>query len=396
MIMHYQNLGVLNLKIKNLEKAKESFYQAKYMAKKRNLFKIIVGSNLALTKIYLEENNFSAAKKTIDEGIFYSNILKDTTSKYYYIHHLYEIEKAQNNPKKALQYLIQVHKYDSLLLSKNQTDNIEKSSNFYLQQQQIQENELIIAQQKYKETLYWLSLTIIFSLIMFTALAGISTYTLIKKKRERKDIEIETRIILLEQKTLQAMVNPHFIFNVLNTIQYFVNKEDTQEANKIITIFSRLMRKHLEICLKSSITLMEEIEYLSLYLSLENIRFSDKMSYKITIEDNIDEEEIILPPMLIQPFIENAIWHGIMPKETGGSVDINITFQNDVLQIKITDNGIGISNSIKNKSTSHISRGLELIEERVSLLNKLNTRKISIIKIQTGESGTEVLIQIPV
>ena len=192
------------------------------------------------------------------------------------------------------------------------------------------------------------------------------------------------------------MVNPHFIFNILNTIQYFINKKNTLEANKILAIFSRLMRKHLEICLKISITLMEEIEYLSLYLSLEKIRFTEKMEYNFTVEINIDVEETVLPPMLIQPFIENAIWHGIMPKDTGGTIDINITCENDLLQIKITDNGVGISNSMKNKLSGHISRGLELIQERIELINMLNNRNISISKIQTGESGTEVVIQIPV
>jgi LytS/YehU family sensor histidine kinase len=265
-----------------------------------------------------------------------------------------------------------------------------------MQRQKIQENELTISRQKYRETLFWWIFTIIFSLILITALIGISAYAILERKSKKKNIETESKVTMLEQKTLQAMVNPHFIFNILNTIQFFVNKKNIKEANKILATFSRLMRKHLEICLKSSITLAEEIEYLSMYLTLEKIRFSKKMEYNILIEKNIDEEETVFPPMLIQPFIENAIWHGIMPKDTGGTIDIDITCLYNVLQIKITDNGIGISNSINNKSSGHISRGLELIQERVNLLNKLNDRKISINKVQTGESGTEVLIQIPV
>jgi tetratricopeptide (TPR) repeat protein len=395
-ILYYQNAGVLNFKLNNFKKAKESFSQAKSMAKDRNLFKVLVGSNLCLSEIYLNEQNFSAAEKIIKEGIHYSNILNDSKSKYYFIFHLYEIEKKRNNPLKALKYLMQVHKYDSLLASKNHNDNLGKTSSYYLQKQINQENELTISKQKYRETLFGWILTIIFSLILITALIGISTYAILERKSKKKNIEAESKVTMLEQKTLQAMVNPHFIFNILTTIQFFINKKNTQEANKILATFSRLMRKHLEICLKSSITLTEEIEYLSMYLTLEKTRFSKKMQYNILIEKNIDEEEIIIPPMLIQPFIENAIWHGIMPKDTGGTIDIDITCVYNVLQIKITDNGIGISNSINNKSSGHISRGLELIQERVNLLNKLSDRKISIHKVQTGESGTEVLIQIPV
>lgn len=396
MILYYQNLGVLNLKINQLEKGKNALFKAKSMAKSRNLYKILVGSNLTLTSIYIKEQNFSAAEKTIKEGIHYSNILKDSKIKYNFLYNLYQIEEAQNNHKKALQYLISIYKIDSLLLSKNQTDNIGKTSSYYIQKQKIQENELTISKQKYKETLFWWILTIIFSLVLIISLIGVGTYFELKRKRKKKDIETATKIILLEQKTLQAMINPHFIFNILTTIQYFINKKNIQEANKILAIFSRLMRKHLELCLKVSITLMEEIEYLSLYLSLEKIRFTEKMEYNFTVGNNIDVEEIVLPPMLIQPFIENAIWHGIMPKDTGGTIDIDFTCENDVLQIKITDNGIGISNSIKNKISGHISRGLELIQERVDLINMLNNRDISIRKIQTGKSGTEILIKIPV
>jgi tetratricopeptide (TPR) repeat protein len=396
MILYYQNLGVLNLKINQLEKGKKALFKAKLMAKSRNLYKILVGTNLTLTSIYIKEKNFYEAKKTIKEGIYYSNILKDSKIQYNFIYNLYQIEEAQNNHKKALQYLIKLHKIDSLLLSKNQTDNIGKTSSYYIQKQKIQENELTISKQKYKETLFWWILTIIFSLVLIISIIGVVIYFELKRKRKKKDIETATKIILLEQKTLQAMINPHFIFNILTTIQYFINKKNIQEANKILAIFSRLMRKHLELCLKISITLMEEIEYLSLYLSLEKIRFTEKMEYNFTVGNNIDVEEIVLPPMLIQPFIENAIWHGIMPKDTGGRIDIDFTCENDVLLIKITDNGIGISNSIKNKISGHISRGLELIQERVDLINMLNNRDISIKKIQTGNSGTEIVIQIPV
>jgi tetratricopeptide (TPR) repeat protein len=395
-ILYYQNAGVLNFKLNNFKKAKESLFQAKSMAKDRNLFRVLVGSDLCLSEIYLKEQNFLAAEKTIKEGIHYSNILKDSLSKYYFIHHLYKIEKKQNNTLKAFKYLIQIHKFDSLQLSKNQSDYLGKTTGYYTQQQKIQENELTIAKQKYRETLFWWIITIIFSLVLLSTLIGIITFSVLQRKRKKKDLEIENKVVLLEQKTLQAMVNPHFIFNILNTIQFFIYKENTLEANRILAIFSQLMRKQLEICLKNSITLTEELEYLSLYLTLEKTRFSEKMEYNITIEKNIDEEETIIPPMLIQPFIENAIWHGIMPKETGGKIDIDITCEYNILQIKITDNGVGITNSINNKSSGHISRGLELIEERVNLLNKLSDREISINKVQTGESGTEVLIKIPV
>jgi anti-sigma regulatory factor (Ser/Thr protein kinase) len=389
------NTGILYYQIKNYHQADIRIRKAIEESKKKKLFTTLISCYTTLSKLNIDRNEFQEAKNNIEEGLKYSKIVKNKNFEYDLNLSAYQVEAKQKNYKKALDYLIKVHQYESILLSNNQIDNLEKTSNYNIQQQKIQDSEQIIAQHKYKETLYWSSLIIIFSLVLITALLGFSSYALIKKKRERKDIQIENRILMLEQKTLQAMVNPHFIFNILNTIQYFINKENTQEANTILIIFSRLMRKHLEICLKSTITLMEEIEYLSLYLSLEKIRFSEKMEYTINVQNDIDEEEIILPPMLIQPFIENAIWHGIMPKETEGSIDINFTFQNNELKIIIKDNGIGIANSKQFKTSGHISRGLELIHERISLLNKLNKRKIEITMFQTGESGTEVVIVIP-
>jgi len=120
------------------------------------------------------------------------------------------------------------------------------------------------------------------------------------------------------------------------------------------------------------------------------------MEYEVNISENINPEEIILPPLLIQPFVENAIWHGIIPKESKGLVNLNFTLQNNQLEIKIIDDGVGTVNSKKNKSSNHISRGLELIQERVKLLNKLSDKKIVISNIETVKIGTQILIIIPI
>jgi LytS/YehU family sensor histidine kinase len=120
------------------------------------------------------------------------------------------------------------------------------------------------------------------------------------------------------------------------------------------------------------------------------------MDYEINIQENINPEEIILPPLLIQPFVENAIWHGIIPKESKGLVNLNFTLQNNQLEIKIIDDGVGTKNSKSNKSSNHISRGLELIQERVKLLNKLSNKKIVINNIETVKIGTQISIIIPI
>ena len=396
-ITSIQNLGVVYYNLKDFEIAKRQLFEAINQAKKHNLYKIIVGSNLTLAAIYLEQEDFSNAGASINEGIRYSRLIGDNNSVNYFIYKAFEIEQKRKNYLKALTYLKEVHHYDSLLLSRNLSDNIEKTSLHYLQLQKIQENELVIAQQKYKETQYWWTISVIISIVLLVTLIGVAFFLFSQKREQLKELKIQNTIATLEQKALQAMMNPHFIFNLINTIQYFIGINESMAANQILTGFARLMRKHLEICLKSNITLFEEIQYLNLYLSLEKIRFAEKMNYSVNIDDAIETDEIIIPCMLIQPFIENALWHGLLPKEDGGWIQIDFTCTYNLLTIKISDNGVGISNSAKSRAPGqHISRGLELIHERVQLLNKINKTSIHISQTQTGESGTEVIISIPI
>lgn len=396
-ITSLQNSGVTYYKLNDLETAKKRLFEAISQAKKYDLYKVIVGSNLALASIYLEQAEYFKTETAINEGIKYSRMMGDNTSVYYHLYKAYELEVKRKNYPKALKYLKEVHYHDSLQLSRNLSDNIGKTSSHYLQLQKIRENELTIAQQKFKETQYWWLITLIISIVLLAVLIGTVIFYFFQKRKQKKELKIQNTIATLEQKALQAMMNPHFVFNVINTIQYFIGINESKAANQILTGFARLMRKHLEICLKSNITLFEEIQYLNLYLSLEKIRFADKMNYSINIDNAIETEDIIIPSMLIQPFIENALWHGLLPKEDGGWIQINFTCNDCQLRIKIVDNGIGISNSIKSRTHSqHTSRGLELIHERVHLLNKINKTSIHITQTQTGESGTEVNISIPI
>ncbi|WP_461486920.1 sensor histidine kinase, partial [Pedobacter sp.] len=186
-----------------------------------------------------------------------------------------------------------------------------------------------------------------------------------QKNKEQEQLLLKNKVLMLEQQALQAMMNPHFVFNVMNSIQHFINTKNNISANKVLTGFARLIRKNLEICTQSYISLEEEINYLNLYLSLEKNRFGEKFKYEINIDEKIDKEETFLPSMLLQPYIENAIWHGIMPKEEGGKVEITIQEANqETLLISITDDGIGIENSLASKKEGHQSKGMVLTNER--------------------------------
>lgn len=216
------------------------------------------------------------------------------------------------------------------------------------------------------------------------------------KKNKEQELLLNNKILILEQRVLQMTMNPHFVFNVMNSIQHYINTKDSNSANKILTSFAKLIRKNFEICAKTFISLDEELEYLELYLSLEKKRFGEKFKYQIHLNSAIHKEETSIPSMILQPYVENAIWHGLMPKEDGGNLHIHIDLKgNDYLVIEIIDDGIGIDNSLKNKKGHHISKGMALTRERINLLNQIESKQIQIDVKQNGISGTLVSILIP-
>ena len=244
------------------------------------------------------------------------------------------------------------------------------------------------------QSLWFLGIVFIAAGLGFYKVAVVITRR--QKNKEQEQLLLKNKILMLEQRALQAMMNPHFVFNVMNSIQHYINTQDNASANKILTGFARLIRKNLDICTRSFITLEEELEYLELYLSLEKKRFGEKFNYAIHVDRSIDNEETMIPSMLLQPYIENAIWHGIMPKEEGGKIDIEMKPASDgYLLINIIDDGIGIENSLRDKKGHHVSKGMDLTKERINLLNQVGAKSIQMQIRQNGKSGTFVSISVP-
>jgi len=203
-----------------------------------------------------------------------------------------------------------------------------------------------------------------------------------QRKLETQLIIDQSKMLKLEQQALNASMNRHFIFNSLNSIQYYINRQDKISANKYLTNFAKLVRKNLDSSLENDIYIDEEIERIELYLKLEQMRFKDKFDYKIYIDKSIENQSIKIPSMLLQPFIENAIWHGILPSEKTGLINVNINKKDNQILIDIIDNGIGINESLKLKSGKtqhHTSKGMELIKGRVNLVSKITNNKCYII-----------------
>lgn len=223
---------------------------------------------------------------------------------------------------------------------------------------------------------------------------------LIKNKEARK-----TLLAGYELKALRAQMNPHFIFNALNSIQHFVLNNDAMAANKYLSKFAKLVRNILNNSERSEITLADEIAQLELYLDLEKLRFEELFTYTITYAPSINTHNIEIPTMLVQPYVENAILHGIVPLN-GITGLITITFElhkEDVLKCTITDNGIGRSSSSelkKNSISKHQSAGTRITQNRLDLLNKINNTHLSAITTDVTNAqgitkGTSVELYIP-
>jgi sensor histidine kinase YesM len=211
-------------------------------------------------------------------------------------------------------------------------------------------------------------------------------------------------MLALEQQSLNSSMNRHFIFNALNSIQYYINRQDRLSANRYLSSFAKLIRKNLDSSQVNFTTLSDELERLGLYLEIENMRFKDKFEYEINIAESVDEEVVKIPSMLLQPFLENSIWHGILPQEKKGKISVDID-KNELgqMEIRIKDNGIGIhtSQAQKNGKAEHISQGMNITSGRIELLQKITTEKVTLIgpfemKNEWGEVlGTQVTIKLP-
>jgi hypothetical protein len=219
----------------------------------------------------------------------------------------------------------------------------------------------------------WFRLLVIFILIAITAALVNLRIKRVKNVQKKKMADAE-KIASLEQQALKAQMNPHFIFNSLNSIQQYVIDKDVQGANKFISGFSKLIRQTLDNSGKQSITVAEEESYLRAYLELEKSRFEDKFDYSISIDKKIRRDEDILPPMLLQPYIENCIRHGIMHKRDGkGIIEVLFHLSEGNLVCSVTDNGIGRLAADEFKGMQHSnyqSRGTDLTRQRILMINK--------------------------
>ena len=234
---------------------------------------------------------------------------------------------------------------------------------------------------------------IIYSLVLVIFLTALAAYLFYRSNRQQ---QLANNLLAL--KSLRSQMNPHFIFNALNSVNNYIAKNDERSANRYLSEFSTLMRAVLENSEEDFITLAKELELIALYVKLEHSRFPEKFDYSIDLDEKIDTEAFQIPPMLLQPYIENAIWHGLRYKEEKGSLKIELLQKGtEVIEIRITDNGIGRKRSREIKTSNQInqnSKGMGNIKKRIAILNTMYKDKVSVSVTDLNEdtTGTRVTL----
>ena len=358
--------------------------------------------NYKIGNAYFLKNNLDEAIPYLEESIEEADkkedliVKKDATKK------LADVFVASGNFEKAKEaFNAYTEAVDQLYIKKEQeisqaariSKSIAEKQNRILSLEN--DRQLTLSQMQLSDEKNKRQQLIIYSLIGGLFLLVVLAYLMYKYIKQQK---LANNLLAL--KSLRSQMNPHFIFNALNSVNSFIATNDERTANKYLSDFSKLMRAVLENSEEDFIPLQKEIQLIELYTKLEHFRFKDKFDYKISVEETIDIEAYKIPPMLLQPYIENAVWHGLRYKENKGILDIKICKkQKDQIEITIADNGIGRKKSKALKTENqkkHNSKGLGNIKKRVTILNEMYKDKVDINiednQLNAEDVGTKVTV----
>ena len=233
-------------------------------------------------------------------------------------------------------------------------------------------------------------------------IAGLSVFSLYKRRRDavekQKEAELKSQVSETEMKALRAQMNPHFIFNSLNSISDYIAKNKTELADEYLTKFAKLMRLVLENSEKKEVPLSEDLKALELYMQLEALRLSNNFTYKIEVDEDIDKEATLVPPLILQPFVENSIWHGIAKKKEEGNIFIHIKREGEMINCIVEDNGIGRQTTdgitTLKDNTGRRSLGMKITNERIDIINKVKKTNAA-VKLTDLQQGTKLEVKLP-
>jgi two-component sensor histidine kinase len=256
----------------------------------------------------------------------------------------------------------------------------------------------LIVQKPFWATWWFISLCALALIMLVWGIIVFITWRKLRKKQKEHDADMKYQ--QSEYKALNALMNPHFIFNSLNNIQGLINKDEKRIANEYLVIFSDLVRQNMHNISKGFISLQQELTLIENYLTLEKLRFKELVNYEINVDEEVDVDDIMIPPLMIQPLVENAVKHGLLPKQsTSSKVSVQVFEKDNLLYIVIEDNGVGLTQSLQSENKLHESFGLSNLQKRTEHLKKIQQHEINIEVTELKNSdgtvkGTQAMVTI--
>ena len=356
----YINLGWVQKELGNLDEAEADLKKGFAIAKQYNLNLSIVEAGKHLSELYTERNQFKLALNHYKESI--------------------DVEKTINNDRN-LRYV-----NDVIIQYENEAKNKEIKA-------LADENLIVKSKLERNKKIFW------YSMLALAIIVGV----LVALYRHRQ-LQQEKQILTLEQDMLRSQMNPHFIFNSLNSIKLYIINNEKENAVYYLNKFSKLIRKILVASSEKESSLEDELDTMQLYMNIENIRFSNEIDFEITIDDNINTANIKVPSLVLQPFLENALWHGLSSKKDDKRITLHVYRKtDDFINISITDNGIGRHEAEKinrDKLLKRKSVGIAITKARLANFSKGYTNDYSIAiedlyDDNQNAKGTRVIVEIP-
>jgi len=434
------NMGTVYTELSNFEKALDCFSQSLALAEKENNSRLIpfILNNIGITLD--KKGDYAGAIANFQKSILLANSptakspALEGISKTYV--HLKQYDKAEQYALESLKLAQQVnlpewlqntwqalsliyeeqHQYnkaldayknyisfrDSVMNSEKRTELAKKEVQFEYEKKETllkaeQEKQQVLAQAEINRQRVIRNGSVAGAIGLL--LAGFAIFIFYKRRRDaeeqKKEAEFRAGVADTEMKALRLQMNPHFIFNSLNSISHYMLKNDTRQADDYLTKFAKLMRMILENAEQKEVRLSDDLKALELYMQLEALRLRNKFSYEIRVDPALEADNILVPPLILQPFVENSIWHGISEKEGGGRILIDIKKEEDMLDCIVEDNGKGMKNAAAQENISgKKSFGMKITEERIDIINKLKKSKGG-IELSDLAEGFRVKVRLP-
>jgi len=396
------NLGITYNKAGDADSALASFRESIELADRYSNYDAKASSLNETGKIYLTRGDYASAGQYALKSLQIARQLHSAEWQSNAWESLYKVYEKQHRYDKALDA------YQQFILFRDSVSNEDKRSALARKEMAFdfeKKEAATRAEHDKKEALAQAEINRqrlikrgILAGVVILLLAGLSSFVLYKRRRDaeerRKEADLKAKVSDTEMKVLRLQMNPHFIFNSLNSVSDYISKHETTTANYFLSKFAKMMRQVLENSEKREITLAEDLRLVETYIQLESLRLRNEVNYEICIDPGIDPDSTLVPPLIIQPFVENSIWHGLSGKTCPGRISIRIIREDEIIHYIVEDNGIGRKEAGKYAAAGRQSMGLRITLDRIDIINQ--TRRVRAgVEIFDLSEGTRVEVRLP-